>query len=177
MKFHVAWDSLEKENQFLKILLFSFLIVTLGLAVTIIAVSAKDPILVERGCYSRLMERRDPVPTKEEMVSFAEEALKARFNSSWTNPSLLSDEQNGFRTKEQAELTRQKMKQAVVVNKVESQSEYLIVDADRVISVGDIRSSFRFPLKLKVERSTRTAGNPYGVVLYEVSELKAEVKR
>lgn len=176
MKFHVSWDSLEKENRFLKMLVSVVLILAIFLCIVIMAVGTKDPLLIERGCYSRPVPKEIPTPSDDEMKVFVEEALKARFNTGWTNPLLLTREQSVFRDKEQAELLRQKMKQTVVVNDVSIEKDLITVDADRLISVGEVRSSFKFPLKLQLKTETRSEGNPYGLVLSEVDEFIEEKK-
>lgn len=176
MRFHVAWDSLEKENRFLKILIFIVLLLSIFLCSVVAVVSSKDPLVIAKGCYSRAVDKEPAAPADDEIKAFVEEALKARFNSSWSSPSLLSREQSLFRDKEQLELTKQKMRQTVVVNNVDLEKDNVTVDADRLISVGDIRSSFKFPLKVQIKTEMRSESNPYGLVLSEVEEIH-EVKK
>ncbi len=176
MKFHVAWDSLEKENRFLKVLVIIVLLLAIFLCSVVAVVSGKDPLVIAKGCYSRISEKDPSAPTNDEIKAFVEEALKARFNTGWMNPNFLSREESVFRDKEQLELSKQKMRQTVVVNNVLPQKDGINVDADRMISVGDIRSSFRFPLKVQIKSETRSEGNPYGLVLSDVEEIH-EVKK
>ncbi len=176
MKFHVAWDSLEKENRFLKILVFIVLLLSIFLCSVVAVVSSKDPLVIAKGCYSRAVDKELAAPADDEIKAFVEEALKARFNSSWSNLSLLSREQSLFRDKEQFELKKQKMRQTVVVNNVDLEKDSVTVDADRLISVGDIRSSFKFFLRVQIKTEMRSELNPYGLVLSEVEEIH-EVKK
>jgi hypothetical protein len=57
------------------------------------------------------------------------------------------------------------MRQRVLVNAVTKNGDSLIVDADRIISVGSIRSAFPFPLIANISIVTRSQSNPYGLVL------------
>jgi hypothetical protein len=176
VKFHVSWDSLEKENRFLKVLVSGVLILAISLCIVIMSVGSKDPLLIERGCYSRVVQKGLVNPSDAEIKAFVEEAVKARFTTGWSNPLVLTSEQNVFKEKEQAELTKQKMKQRVIVNDVTIGKESILVDADRLISVGDIRSTFKFPLKMQLKTGTRSEENPYGLLLSEVDEV-SEVKK
>lgn len=176
MKFHVAWDSLEKENRFLKFLAFAVLLLSIFLCAVVAVVSSKDPLVILKGCYSKVIDKEQAAATDDEIKSFVEEALKARFNSGWSNPHLLSREQSVFREKEQTDILKQKLRQTVVVNYVELQKDSILVDADRLIAVGEIRSSFKFTLKVQIKNETRSESNPYGLILSEVEEVH-EVKK
>jgi hypothetical protein len=176
MKFHFAWDSIEKENRFLKSLVFIVLLLAIFLCSVLTVIGSKDPLVIERSCYSRIVAKEINLPSDDETKAFVEEALRARFNTGWTKAVLLTSEQSVFRDKEQMELSKQKMRQTVVVNDVVLEKNGITVDADRLISVGDIRSSFKFPLKLQIKTETRSEGNPYGLVLSEIDEVH-EVKK
>lgn len=90
----------------------------------------------------------------------------------------LAPKEAQHRKKEQAELTQRQMKQTVIVGGIEVDGETVSVEADRLISVREIRSAFRFPLTLKISTVSRTAANPYGLRLEEVSPIKPdEVKK
>ena len=176
MKFHASWDSLEKENHFLKAIVFVILAIAIFLCITVMAVGTKDPILIQRSCYSRMVEKSAPQPTDDEIKAFVEEAIKARFNTGWNDALFLTTEQSAFKEKEQSQLSKQNMKQKVIVNSVTLDKDQITVDADRLISVGDIRSTFKFPLKVQLKSSSRSEGNPYGLVLSEITE-QTEVKK
>lgn len=176
MKFHVAWDSLEKENRFLKILAMAVLLLSIFLCSLVALVSSKEPLVIDRGCYSKIAAKEISQPTDEEIKSFVTEAIHARFNSNLSKPIFLSREQTVFRDKEQLELAKQKMKQTVVVNEVLIEKDNITVNADRLISIGEIRSTFKFPLKVQIKSESRSEGNPYGLILSEVDEIH-EVKK
>lgn len=168
MKFNVAWDSVEKENKYLKVMVIGLLLVAIFLCVAVMNTAAQAPLIVERACMSRVLNPVNENPTDDEMKAFAEEAVPSRFNTTAKNSELLSLSQQGYRASEQDELEKQKMKQVVIVNEVMVEKDGLVIDADRLISVGEIRSTFKFPLKLGFKRTTRTEGNPYGLLLSEV---------
>jgi hypothetical protein len=177
MKFNVAWDSLEKENRNLKGLVVLLLLLSIFLSVAVVSTAAQPPLVVERSCTSRILSPVSPAPTDDEMKTFLMEAVPARFNSKQENPELLSLKQRGFRATEQDELEKQKMKQVVIVNDVTVDKDGLVVDADRLISVGDIRSTFKFQLKVRLERTARSSGNAYGLWLSDVEQVKSEAKK
>ncbi len=175
MKFNIAWDSLEKENRNLKILVIALLLLSISMSVAVMATSAQAPLVIERGCATKVLTPENAHATDEEMKAFAIEALRARFNSKGGNLEFLSFKQRGYRASEQDELGKQKMTQVVIVNDATVEKDGLIVDSDRLISVGEIRSTFRFPLKLKLEVTSRTESNPYGLILIEVDQLKSDL--
>ena len=177
MKFNVAWDSIEKENRNLKILVVFLLLLSIFLSVAVMNTAAQAPLVVERSCTSRVLTPTSESPSDDEMKAFAYAAVPARFNSKQESQDLLSINQQGYRATEQDELAKQKMKQIVIVNDVAVEKDGLIVDADRLISVGEIRSTFKFPLKAKLVRTHRSEGNPYGLWLSEVEQIKPEVKK
>lgn len=178
MKFHAAWDSLEKENRNLKILTIFLCTLSIFLTVTVTSTATKDPLIVERACYSKIVKTAEgSAPTEDEITAFLEKSLAARFNSSPSDAmELLSYKQRAFRDKEQAELSKQKMTQKVIVNEVQISKDSVIVLADRLISIQNLRSILRFPLKVTLESTARTEGNPYGLVLSDVEPITEEKK-
>jgi hypothetical protein len=177
VKFNVAWDSIEKENRNLKILVVLLLLVSICLSVAVIGAAAQAPLVVERSCKSRVLAPVSETPSDDELKAFGYVAVPARFNTKPENQDLLSLSQQGYRATEQDELEKQKMKQVVIVNDVTLDKEGLVIDADRLISVGEIRSTFKFPLRIKLVRTHRSEGNPYGLWLSEVEQIKPEVKK
>lgn len=168
MRFHVAMDSLEKENKILRISVIGLLILAIVLCLGILKTSQKNPLLVERGCQTSVLVPTNSEVTESEMLAFLTSALSERFNAKTQTSLFLSFEQMTARNKEQFELSRQNLKQTVFINEVRAEGKEIIVDADRLISVGDIRSAFKFPIKVKIETIARSAENPYGLVLVGV---------
>lgn len=147
MRFHVAMDALEKENWILRLFVVGLLLLTIGLCISVVRVAQKAPLLIERGCVSKSVTGMSGEVSKDEVRRFVEEALKARFNTDGVEDHLLSPEQQVARSKEQSELSRQHFRQIVLFSSADFKDDStLIVDADRLISTGNIRSAFRFPL-------------------------------
>ena len=155
----------------------ALLLLAISLSVAVMSTASQAPLIVERGCFSRAVSPLGDTATDDEMKAFAFVAVKARFDTRESNVELLSLIQRGYRATEQDELEKQKLKQTVIVNDVVVEKDGLRVDADRLISVGEIRSTLKFPLKVQLSRVARTESNPYGLVLSDVEENKPEVKK
>lgn len=169
MRFHVALDSLEKENQILRFSVIGLLLLAIVLCSGILYVSLKDPLLIERACYSKSLTLVNASPTNEEIASFLEAALKARFDSEIQDSRFLLADQIAAKTREQTELARQKLTQKILVNKVDAALDgTLNVDADRFIATGEVRTVLRFPLKVEIAKVNRSDANPYGLLLVDV---------
>lgn len=173
MKFQDAWGSLEKENCNLKILVVTLCALAMFLTVAVTSTASKDPLIIERACYSKIAgTARNQAPTNEEIQAFIEKALSARFNTTPESLQLLSDKQRTFRDKEQIELSKHKMTQKVIVNELKVEKDSITVNADRLISVQNLRSILRFPLKVTLESTNRSEENPYGLLLIDVTQLE-----
>ncbi len=171
MKFIDAWDSIAKENKTLKILLFCMCGVSIFLAISTFKASVKDPLVIERGCYSKVSNAQNPQTTEGEVKVFIQEALEARFSSFVKKTQLLSLSQKELREKEQKELLSRNMKQALMVEDVQVSKDKIVAQASRLISVGEIRSAFPLQLILKVESTDRSYDNPYGLILTEIQAI------
>jgi hypothetical protein len=116
--------------------------------------------------------------TNHEIESFVEAALEQRFDSKEAGRDfLLSGTEKELRQREQKDLLARKLNQRVVVNSAQVSESGIIVDADRLISVGEIRSAFRFPLVVKVESVGRSSANPYGLILSKVKPVEKKEKQ
>ena len=69
------------------------------------------------------------------------------------------------------------MRQTLIVNSIEIQNGNIIADCDRLIAVGNVRSTFRFPLKIEFDQVPRSLGNVYGLVLKRAEPINPEVKK
>lgn len=178
MKFNVAWAKAAQENSVLKtaVLILGSLSTLLGICMTQMALKA--PLVIERGCFSKSAALSESPHTNVEIESFIETALPQRFDTKDPGrESFLSSSERELRVKEQKDLTARKLNQRVVVNAVSVGEKSITVEADRLISVGDIRSAFKFPLSVKVESVARTVGNPYGLILSEVKPVERKEKQ
>ena len=174
MKFIDAWDSIAKENKLLKFLVMGLSLVSIFLCVVALKTVSRDPLVIERGCFSKAVESAGTPVTDKEIQSFLKEALDARFTTSALNTSFLSLKQKEIRDREQKEFSSRNMKQTVLLENVLISKDKIEIKAVRLISVGEIKSAFGFPLRVEIERSDRTQDNPYGLLLTEVTTLKKD---
>lgn len=175
MKFTVAWSKVVSENSILKAVVLCLSVLTFFFGITTLKLGLKDPIVVERGCFSKVAAPGENKRTSVEIEAFLKEALSQRFDSNVAvHDDFLGGDEQLLRQKEQKELLSRKLLQRIVLNSFVVDGGNVSVDADRLISIGEIRSAFRFALLVKMESVTRTQGNPYGLV---VSEVKAVEKK
>ena len=178
MKFTQAWASVAKENVSLKIVALILAIFTVVFSLTSLRLALRDPIVVERGFEVKALNPVDAKTTNLEIKQFLKKALVQRFTTS-ERPNLLflSYEQMALREKEQADLASKKIKQFIVINDISVAEDSIIVQADRLLSVADVRSALMFPLKVEVKVTHRSRENPYGLLLTNVIQIKHEVKK
>lgn len=175
MRFPNAWASIARENVALKwgVVALSLVAVTLG---TVLAFAASaPPIVIERGCVSRELKGSPPAQSEAEIETFVRESLSQRFDSeAVASSAYLSLDELAARERDVRELENRKMRQRVLVNTVKLDGNHVTVDADRLISVGAIRSALVFPLVLTLGTVPRTEANPYGLVLIQVESKAAD---
>ena len=177
MKMLAAWDSLERENRMLKVLILILAVVAIFPTIAVVVIAEKPPLVIERGCFSQASRLGKSAPTDEELKTFIELSLRSRFDSKVHDLQLMSAEQLNYRAIEQKDLESQKMRQTLIVNSIEIQDGRVAADCDRLIAVGNVRSTFRFPLKIEFEQIPRSFGNPYGLLLKRAEPINVEVKK
>lgn len=178
MKFNVAWAKIAQENSILKTSLLVLAAICAILAICLTQMALKDPLVVERACFSKAVALASAAHTNVEIEAFLEAALVQRFDSKDSGrENLLSFSERDLRSKEQKDLQSRKLVQRVIVNSVQISEGNILVDADRLISVGDIRSAFKFPLMVKVESVSRSTANPYGLILSQVKTVEKKEKQ
>jgi hypothetical protein len=172
MKYTEAWASVVLQNLNLKVFTTVLGILSIVLGMITLRFTFKDTIVIERGCFSRVTTPVKDEHSKEEIEAFLRESLSQRFDS-LVQPvdALLSPDELKLRQVEQKEFESRNMKQRLVVNRVSEDSEGIKIDADRVISVGDVRSAFRFPLIVKLESKARSYSNPYGLLVVTTKQV------
>jgi hypothetical protein len=177
MKIISQWDSLESQNRHFKYIVIFLLVLCLLLTIAITAKIREPPLVVERSCTTQIIKAARTQPTADEIKTFTELAIHQRFDSKSQDTSFLTSTQRSYRSAEQDDLSKQKMRQSVLVNHIDLLKDSISVEADRVIAIGNIRSGFRFNLKITLVPSQRSERNPYGLLL-ETSELiRDEVKK
>lgn len=178
MKFTTAWAQTQSQNFVLKLAL---LMIT-GCAVTFAVMAAKfglrKPLLIERSCITDVIAASDTKHTDSEIKNFITEAVTQRFNPDVKPlPSFIDEKEIQFKQQELKELTDRNMDQKVIVHNMTINGETVKVDADRLIMVGEVRSAFRFPLKIQIASTTRTIDNPYGLKLVKAERIETEKEK
>jgi hypothetical protein len=101
-----------------------------------------------------------------------------RFDSVvYLKDGFLSIEETVFREKEQATLKQRQITQKIVVNDVKVDGKEITVFADRILSVGKIKSVLTLNLKVNVQQSNRTDSNPYGLILSSVNQIEEKEEK
>jgi len=174
MKFTVAWSKVLSQNVALRFTILCLSVSVIGLLVVLAKLSLRDPIVIERACFSQTLEPASTDRTQAEISAFIKEALVQRFDTNAVlQEGFVSAEEAQFREQEQRGLKDKEMKQRVLVNQIDKISGAdIIVDADRIISVGPVRSALPFALRLTVSSISRSRGNPYGLRLIQVKALE-----
>ena len=136
--------------------------------------SMKDPLIIERGCDSKIAEIQSSSQTKEEIENFIKIALSTRFDSDLKNdPALyLMENLQTVRNKEQADLKNKGIDQRVIVRSIKFDQSKYIVEADRLISIGKIRTAVPLDLIVDISSKVRSVSNPYGLILTFVDQIK-----
>lgn len=181
MKFSSAVDSLTKENQFLRGAVKILGLAVLFLALAVLFLHDKSPVVVERS--SRGLE----IVQMTKLLRFEGDIQKAmrlmiiaRFDSGAINPEVfLSKRQFELREAEQKEMKSRGLSQSVVFRSAKISKEEALVDFDRLLSVGEVRSALKTVVRVAFEETEPTELNPYGLrlALATPEEQKKEDKR
>jgi hypothetical protein len=173
MKFTQAWASIASQNVALKLAIAALSICVTLLGVATVKLSLKDPLIIERACFTKRLTKSSNDHSTTEIEAFVREAITQRFDSeNQPKPTLLSTEEDQLRQAEQKEFLNRGMSQHVFVNKVAINGNTISVEADRVISAGQIRSAFIFSLILNISTEARSEANPYGLLLTKITIQK-----
>ncbi|MBI4925319.1 MAG: hypothetical protein HY843_05290 [Bdellovibrio sp.] len=178
MRFTTARADTVAQNLTLKVAIGFLTLCVFVLVLTASKLALKAPLVIERACFSKAVKAASTASAQhspQEVESFVKEAVSLRFDSdAEVKPGYLSFEEEKFRQQEQKEFSNRNMSQKVIVNSVKIDGAIVKVETDRMISVGQIRSAFNFPLVLNLATSSRTDGNPYGLLLTNATSPKKE---
>lgn len=175
MRFTAAWSNVLSQNMTLRVALLLVSVCAVIFSIATVKLSMRVPLVIERGCYSSVAAVSDGKHTRGEIESFIDKALSKRFDSSATDAVLyLSDEEYAFRMKEQTEFEKKAVKQRVlaVPGSIVVEGSSIRLAADRLLSVGKIKSILPLFLNIEIASVDRTDGNPYGLVIKSVKEAK-----
>jgi hypothetical protein len=176
MKIHHK-QALETLDRFsLQIALATMTVISIVLSVMFIFSEAKPPLLVERGCESKIASLESSTQTTAEIESFLNFAIPVRFDTDLKiDPSLvLTQDLLAARAKEQQELKAKGINQKVIVRSLTPEHGRYLVDADRLIAVGNVRTAVPLNLRVDFSSKVRSRSNPYGLVLTYVDQIKEE---
>lgn len=173
MKFTLAWAKIAAQNVTLKVATITLAVVAVMQLVTILQLAQKDAIVIDRGCISRAAPAKSGEHTPDEIKAFLIEVLPMRFDSSAiAKDDTLSVEEREARVTEQNALKQRQMTQKIIVQEIEMTGSEITVNADRLISLGKVRSALPYPLKVVVKSTGRTEANPYGLVLTQTKVVE-----
>lgn len=177
MKYTEAWSSVVSQNFNLKIVTIVLGALSILLTMITLKMTFKDSVIIERGCFSRSLQPTNDEHSKLEIENFLREALSQRFDSLvMATDGMLSPDELKLRALEQKEFTTRNMKQRLIVNSVSETTDGFRVDADRMISVGEVRSAFKFSLLVKLESKSRSVSNPYGLLVVSAKQIDEKSK-
>ena len=172
MKFSTAWAKIAAQNVTLKVATVTLAGIALVQMMILLQLALRNPLVVERGCFSKITDAKPSGVTSEEIKSFLSEALPMRFDSTVVlKEGFLSIEESAFREKEQATLKQRQMSQRIIISDVKVDGQNISVFTDRLIGVGKIKSVLPLNVKVTVQQTTRTESNPYGLILSNVSQV------
>lgn len=173
MKFTTAWAKTAYENVTLKIATVVLAVVCIIQLIVILNISSKDLPVIERGCFSKTLQAKPIDPTKSEIESFLIEALALRFDSNaYLKNGFLSIEELAARDKEQLSLKQKQIDQKIVIQSIKIDGKEILINADRLLSIGKIKSALNTNLKITIEQTNRSETNPYGLILTAVSQIE-----
>jgi hypothetical protein len=178
MRFNIAWAAVAAQNVTLKVGVVALSLVSIALAITTARLSFREPILIERGCMTRVLDPGSTAHSNAEIETFTREAVRQRFNSDATPiPDYIAADELVARARELKELGTRSMTQFVAVRGLKVNGNTVTIDADRLISIAQIRSAFLFPLTVTVATTARTENNPFGLQLVKVEQPKQEERK
>ena len=178
MKFTTAWAKTAAQNVTLKVATVSLVVVAVSQLTVIATLATRNLPVIERACYSRPLQGKPVDANKNENEAFLVEALAMRFDSNgYVKEGFLSIEEASAREKEQAALKQRQINQKVLVNEVKLEGKELLVQADRILSVGKVKSVLSLNLKVAIQQINRSESNPYGLVLSSVNQIEEKEEK
>lgn len=173
MKFATAWAKTAAQNVTLKVATVVLALVAIVQLIIIFGISSKDLPVIERGCFSKTLQAKPANPSKTEIESFLVEALSMRFDSNgYYKAGFLSLDETLAKEKEQSTLKQRQIEQRIILQAIKIDGKDINVAADRLLSVGKIKSALAINLKITVEQTNRTESNPYGLILSTVNQIE-----
>lgn len=178
MRFTELWAEVLSQNNSLKWATLSLSVLSVALASCLLSLAMKEPLVFERECFSKAVTLVSASPSNAEIERFVRLAMEKRFNTDALDVQVfLSASELDVRNREIDELTKKGMFQKVLVNSVRIEKDKITVDSDRIISVAKVRSALPLPVTVKIKSTDRSNGNPFGLVLSDVTLISSEEKK
>ena len=173
MKLDVAWAEELARNSVLKILFGAMTLISIVLGVGLVQAATREPLVVERSCMTSLANVASADHSEEEIEAFVTRAVKERFDHRMELAApLFAGSIVAQHGTELEQYKRRGMRQTVVINQIAINGAEVTVDADRILSVGDVRVALRFGMKIKVSKVPRSSLNPWGLIIQNIQIVK-----
>ncbi len=178
MRFSTAWSKTAAQNVTLKTAATLLALVCIFQLTIIAVLSLKDPLVIERACFSKALPIKNSKPTEEEILFFLKEAISLRFDSGLNlKEGFLAIEETLLREKEMATLKQRQMSQRVLVTDTKIINDEIQVFTDRLISIGKVKSVLPLNLKVTLLQTNRTESNPYGLIISSITQIVDKEKK
>jgi hypothetical protein len=167
MKLANVFDGMARENQFLRTVTKLLIIVTVALLGIVFNLYDRNPIVVERTPHGlEIVRSTDFARTEVDLKQAISLMIKARFSSDSVAPEIfLNPRQLLLRDTEQKDMKARGLTQSIVVRNVSIEKDQAVVDLDRVISIGEVRSALKAKVRVSFEEVSPNELNPYGLLL------------
>lgn len=173
MRFSTAWAKTAAQNVTLKVATVILAGISIVQLTVIAGLAIKDPLVIERNCYSKKISLKNIEPTQDEIRSFLTESIPMRFDSNGTSiDGWIALEEAIAREKEIATLKQRQMTQKVLVSGVKFDAKDIFITTDRIMSVGKIKTVLPLNLKVVVQQTNRSDSNPYGLILSSITQVE-----
>lgn len=167
MKLANVFDGMAQENRFLRTITKMLIIVMTALLGIVFNLYDRAPIMIERSTHGlEIVSPTDFLRNQNELKQAIALMVKARFSTDAIATELfLNPKQQLLRDTEQKDMKARGLNQGVIVRNIAINKDQAIVDFDRVISVGDVRSALKTKVKISFEEVSPNELNPYGLLL------------
>jgi hypothetical protein len=101
MKFNLAWAATHHQNLVLKLCLLVTSVCSIFFCITSVRLALKAPLIIERECFSKVLQSLKGEATPIEIEAFVKVALSKRFDTEANDiKPFLSDDEWNYRLKE-----------------------------------------------------------------------------
>lgn len=178
MRFSTAWAKTAAQNVTLKVATVVLAGVSTVQLSIIAGLAMKDPIVIERACFTRKVIKKNPEHTQDEIKSFLIETIPMRFDSNGIlSEGVLAIEETIAREKEMGTLKSRQMTQRVLVSDVTFKGKDIVAYTDRLISIGKIKSVLPLNIKVAIHQTNRSDSNPYGLIISSISQIEEKEEK